>query len=84
MNASDRYRLVSLPESPVANPSALLQQLLEHLLNSLVPSLQPQVRAYRTRHGQPAWSVYDPLSRTTRRFDNETAVREWLEQRYNQ
>lgn len=84
MNASDRYRLVSLPQLLGVSPSALLQQLMEKLLNSLVPSLQPQVRAYRTRHGQPAWSIYDPLSRKTHRFDSETAVRAWLEQRYNQ
>ncbi|MBD0267597.1 MAG: hypothetical protein ICV77_04805 [Cyanobacteria bacterium Co-bin8] len=67
-----------------APKSSLFQRLLESVLNTLSPHEQPRIRCYTTRQGQPAWSVYDPLNRTTHQFVSEEEVRIWLEQRYYQ
>jgi hypothetical protein len=77
----------SLPvpfENRSAPASSLFQRFLDQLLNILSPYEQPRIRCYTTRMGEPAWTVYDPVDRSTHHFNAEEDVRIWLEQRYYQ
>ncbi|MEL6354283.1 MAG: hypothetical protein AAFR58_21415 [Cyanobacteria bacterium J06627_28] len=40
------------------------------------------IRSKRLKNGTVQWMVYDPNTGRCYRFDSETAVRSWLEQRY--
>ena len=41
------------------------------------------IRSKRVKNGAVQWTIYDPTQGTCHRFDSETAVRSWLEQRHS-
>lgn len=68
----------SIKTSLVNSLKAIGNQLVYFLTGTQTLS----VRAKRLKDGSMQWTVYDPDQRTCHRFDSETAVRSWLEQRH--
>ncbi|MEM9003049.1 MAG: hypothetical protein AAGE59_05905 [Cyanobacteria bacterium P01_F01_bin.86] len=59
----------------------LLAQLGAGMANWLTNGSMPKVSIHK-RGGVEFWRVYDPMAKTALQFDNEDALRIWLEQRY--
>lgn len=59
----------------------LLNQLGQTVMNWLTAGSLPRVS--KVMQGETAvWKVYDPVSNCTRYFEQETALRVWMEERY--
>lgn len=59
----------------------LLTQLGQCVVGWLTTGSMPKVSKHE-RGGLEFWRVYDPISKTVLRFDQEDALRVWMEQRY--
>lgn len=61
----------------------LFNQLGHNVMNWLTTGSLPRV-SRTMQNGTEVWKVYDPISNCTRYFDQETALRVWMEERYYQ
>lgn len=43
----------------------------------------PRISMIETGHGEPMWTVYDPLTQERATYATEQEVRAWLERRYS-
>lgn len=60
----------------------LIGQGFQRVLMAAVGSSHPVVQQRCDRHGQPYYTIYDPVSQRRTLCVSETEVRIWLEQRY--
>jgi hypothetical protein len=72
------------PSSFIPNWVTRAAHRLGRTLSALNPgSVEPQIRKRSDRQGNLWFDVYDPIAQQHYCFDSETAVRVWIDERYN-
>lgn len=75
---------VDLDSKSRKSPDSRLVSRLKYWIKSVFAnSHTPRIQRRYDAHGAPVWWVYDPLTGEKARFFDETAVRVWLEHRYD-
>ena len=59
-----------------------IDRLIRAIAQACRSSQAPRIATVRDRQGHLYFLVYDPIAHTQHRFNSETEVRVWLEQRY--
>jgi hypothetical protein len=70
--------------SPKIKLGSALHTLGHRISHWMFEGEEPHISKTTDRAGHTVWHVYDPVSNVHANFDNESSVRRWLENRYNE